>query len=264
MVIVTNIMAENTRRIPNLEATPIVETDVFHSELTKQFAIVAFGRGIRENDDVFDGYLKLRGNVYVHQTGFLGPEALRADGREMDEDDERASHFAILENRLGHAAVVGSIRLIEKSQENPAPLPIESIFPEAFEDQRPGLKSIEVSRFISCLDHKPDQMRAILELFQSGVARIKQEDLGPTFGIVEKKLERSLGFMGAPPRRIADVQYVEEYNTYNVGVEINTDKMVETFGPETIENLDVSTGSVRYWGEMAEESTNPTGLQRIA
>lgn len=256
-------MTVTNRFISNIEAAPLVETDIFERNMDKQFALVAFGLGMRENNELFNGYLKLRANVYVHQTGILGEESMHGDGTETDQDDERSSHFVVLENRLGAAAAVACIRLIEKSDEASAHLPIEKYFPEAFENKTAGAKSIEVSRFISCLDNKPHQLAAILELFQSGLARIKQEDLGPVYAIVEKQLERSLGFLGAPPRRIAKPQYVEEYNSSNVGIEIDTDSMAEAFGGDLLDAMDVSRGSVRFWGELQDESAVEE-VQRIA
>lgn len=256
-------MAVNDRFITNLEAAPLVETDVFENDLSKKFAIVAFEHGIRDNDEVFRGYLKLRANVYVHQTGMLDPEYVRPDGTERDEDDERSSHFVVLENRIGRAAVVGCLRLIEKSPDNPAPLPIEQFFPAAFENQPAGQKSLEVSRFISSIDNRAHQLVAIMELFKSGLARIKQQDLGPTYGIVEEDLEKSLAYLGAPPRRIADPEYLEEYHDKNVGIEIDTDKMMDTMGAELISSLDVTHGAVRYWGRLPKESANGK-TQKIA
>lgn len=247
-------MAVNNRFIPNLEAAPLVETDIFRDDSSRKFALVAFGLGLRENDELFNSYLKLRANVYVYQTGMLPEEALRYDGTEIDEDDERSSHFLVVENRIGAVAAVACIRLIEKSDEHSQQLPVENFFPEAFEDSSAGLRSIEVSRFISCLDSKPDQLTAIMELFKSSLARIRQNELGPVYAVVEEDLERSLSFLGAPPRRIAEPQYVEEYNDSNVGIEIDTDDMAQAFGPELLDSMDVSTDSVRYWGNAHDLS----------
>lgn len=256
-------MTVNNKFIQNIEATPLVETNVFDEDRSRRFALVAFGTGVRENDELFSSYLKLRANVYVHQTGILSEGALRIDGTEMDEDDERSSHFLVLENKLGAAAAVACIRLIEKSAEYPAPLPIETVFPEVFRDNEPGLNSVEVSRFISRLDSAAQQLSTISELFKSGLARINQENLGPVFAIVEEELEQSLKFMGAHPRRLADPLYVHRYNSSNVGIEMNTSAMTEAFGADEIQSMDVSDGSVRYWGK-APIKTPSKEVQRIA
>lgn len=247
-------MAVNNRFIPNIEAAPLVETDIFDNDTSRKFALVAFGLGMRENDELFSSYLKLRANVYVYQTGMLPEEVLHDNGTETDEDDERSSHFLVVENRIGSAAAVACIRLIEKSMEHPGQLPVENFFPEAFEEHSAGPNSIEVSRFISCLDSKPDQLTAIMELFKSSLARIRQNELGPVYAVVEEDLERSLGFLGAPPRRIAEPQYVEEYNDSNVGIEIDTEDMASAFGAELLDTMDVSTDSVRYWGNARDLS----------
>lgn len=245
--------------IPNVEVTPYVETDIFKEDRTKRFALVAFGLGIRDNDELFTSYLRLRANVYVHQTGFLPPEVIRPDGTEVDEDDERSSHFLVLENRLGAAAAVACIRLIEKSDENPAPLPVEHVFPEVFENNVPGVKSVEVSRFISRLDSAAQQLNTISQLFKSGLSRINKEELGPAFAIVEEDLEQALKFMKAHPQRLADPLFVPQYNSYNVGVELDTVAMTESHGKEEIASLDVSDGAIRFWGTVPR----PTATEKF-
>lgn len=256
-------MSINTQFIPNAEVTPLVETSIFDDKPEKRFALIAFGLGLRDNDELFTSYLRLRANVYVHQTGFLSPDVLMSDGTETDQDDERSSHFLVVENKLGAVAAVSCIRLIEKSKTAPAPLPIETFFPDVFADEQPELRTAEVSRFISRLDTARDQMMAISEMFKSSLARIDQEKLGPVYAIVEEDLERSLKFMGAPPSRLAEPHFVEKYNTYNVGVEIDTASMINRQGPKKISSMDVSDGAVRYWGKV-KEAESSKDLQKIA
>lgn len=256
-------MSINTQFIPNAEVTPLVESNIFYAKPEKRFALIAFGLGLRDNDELFTSYLKLRANVYIHQKGFLPNDALKSDGTESDQEDQRSSHFLVVENKLGTVAAVSCIRLIEKSKSAPTPLPIETFFPDVFEYEQPGLKTAEVSRFISRLDSARDQMMSISELFKSTLARINQEKLGPVYAIVEEDLETSLKYMGAPPTRLAEPHFVEKYNTYNVGVEIDTSSMIKRQGLDKISSIDVSDGAVRYWGKLKE--TDPTkDLQEIA
>jgi N-acyl-L-homoserine lactone synthetase len=246
-------MAVNNRFISNSEAAPVVETDIFQTHPGRRFALIAFGKGLREDDPLFKGYLKLRANVYVDQTGMLPRDVVHEDGTETDEDDERSTHFVVLENRLGAAAAVSCIRIIEKSEQDSRPLPIEEFFPERFDDTPAPNGSVEVSRFISCLDEKDQQLLAIFELFKSGLAHARKNKLGPAYAVVEEDLEQSLGYLGAIPKRIADPKYVEEYNDYNLGLEIEADKMAELIGAKRVDSLDVSEGAVRYWGWVEDQ-----------
>lgn len=245
-------MAVSNRLIPNSEATPVVETDVFNDFSSRRFALIAFGLGTRNGDPLFDSYLKLRANVYVYQTGMLKEDALRIDGTELDKDDYRSSHFLVLENRIGSTAAVACMRAIEKSEHNPAPLPIEGFFPELFEDGPAIPLSVEVSRFISCLDEGSQQMVAILELFKSGLARLRKNKLGPVYGVVETELIESLVFFGAPPVRVAEPRYVKEYSDNNVGVEIDVGAISQQIGPDVLDSTETADGSVRYWGHVRQ------------
>lgn len=261
-------MAVSNRFIPNHEATPEFDSNIFNDFPEKRFALVCLGRnmGKEVDEDIFQNYLRLRANVYVYQTGMLPDVAVRQDGTESDKDDERSSHFVVVENRLlGRVAAVSAMRLIEKDMRNADNLPIEEFFPEGFrETSASPLGSVEVSRLISCIDDKPEQIRSLFELFKTGLARVNQEDLGPVYGVVEEELENSLAFLGAPPRRIAEPKHIEEYNDKNVGVEIDTVKMTELMGEEDLMSRDVTPGATHYWGRVLPKGTLPVKHRKVA
>jgi len=50
-------------------------------------------------------------------------------------------------------------------------------------------------------------------------------DLGPTYAIIETPLERQLGMAGVSTHRIAEAKFIEDYNSSNMAVEIDTNKL---------------------------------------
>lgn len=260
-------MAVSNRFIPHHEATPEFNSDIFDDFPERRFVLVCLGKNMGRNvdEELFTNYLRLRANVYVYQTGMLPDIVVRPDGTEVDDDDERSTHFTVVENRLlGRVAAVSAMRLIEKDALHPQPLPIQQFFPEAFGNEDTQYGSVEVSRLISCIDERPEQIRAIFEMFKAGLARVNQKNLGPVYGVVEKELEQSLEFLGAPPLRIAEPKHIEEYNDYNVGIEIDTDKMSEVMGKDDLLVRDISPGAVHYWGRVMPTRSTPTAHRRIA
>jgi N-acyl-L-homoserine lactone synthetase len=257
-------MAVKNRFISNKEAAPVVETDVFKDAKDRQFALICFGMGLRENDPLFDAYLRLRANVYVDQTGMLPKEAVRDDGTEIDSDDDRSVSYLVLENlgqsragKIQKAAAVSCMRLIHANGDS---LPVGDFFGVEVEPS-----ALEASRFISTIDNKPNQLRSIFEIFKSGLAYVKQEELGPVYAVVEPELQQSLAFLGAPPEQLSDPKHVGEYNDINVGIKIDTDDMIEKMGGmEAIRQIDVSPDAVRYWGKYADISDEQAPNLRIA
>jgi N-acyl-L-homoserine lactone synthetase len=245
------------RFISKEEATPtLADNKIFSKHPESRFAL-----GVFSSDDVLsyepnsiqEAYLKLRTNVYVTQTGMLSNEVVRQDGTELDEDDERSTHFVVFENRnLGKVAVVAHMRLIEKKDENI--LPIEKFFPEVFEDSAAPEKSVEVSRFI--VSHNEIQQAKVItrEMMSAGLAHVVLNELGPVFGVVEPLFERSLKRMGVPVNRIAEPKLVPEYNDKNLGLKIDHDEFKHKIGEEALKRMTVATGSFSYWGRMSDDN----------
>lgn len=221
--------------ISNEMVIPQIESGWFQGHEESAFAIgmIAVGDQIlpgRESE--FEGYLKLRANVYAYQTQMIPTELVRHDGTEIDEDDARSTHWALLENMPNDSArVVGSIRTIEKRGANAAPLPIEDFFPEIYTKDPLPQGSVEVSRYIA--RHEDLRTQALLSepLFAKVVSHVTAYGLGPTFGVVEPKVERHLGGkLNVPITRVADPKYVPEYAADNLGIFVDIPLMASRFG----------------------------------
>jgi N-acyl-L-homoserine lactone synthetase len=240
--------------ISNEEAVPVIDGELFKGHEDSRFALAVLGP-----DDVLsykpgslaEAYLKLRANVYVDQTGMLEHGVKRQDGTELDADDERSTHFVVCENRMGSAAVVACMRLIEKTDSRDI-LPIEDFFPDAFEVPAPT-KSIEVSRFIVREDEAKLARRAKIELITAGLAHAVGHQLGPIYGVAEPMFERDLRLMRMPIKRIAEPKLVPEYNDNNLGFEIDKVSLVQRIGEVAVRKMTVPEGSIAYWGEMVED-----------
>lgn len=237
--------------VPNKEVVPIINSTIFEGDnINSRFAI-----GLISSDDVLkskpgsisEAYLKLRANVYIDQTGMLDISDKRESGIEFDDDDERSSHFVVLENKLGSMAVFACMRLIEKI--NDKPLPIEEFFPESFE--LPAIeKSIEVSRFIVRHDDRRQSRLAKCGLMTAGLAYTYKENLGPILGVVEPSFEKDLRIMKLPVKRIAEPKMIEEYNDKNLGIEIDKSNFRELLGSSNVDNMTIPVGGYTFWGEI--------------
>jgi len=240
--------------ISNEEAVPVFDSDIFTGHEDSRFALAVLGPDevvSYKPGSLAEAYLKLRANVYVDQTGMLEGEVKRNDGTELDADDERSTHFVVCENRIGKAAVVACMRLIEKTDSRDI-LPIEDFFPDAFEVPAPT-KSIEVSRFIVREDEAKLARLAKIELITAGLAHAVIHQLGPIYGVAEPMFERDLRLMRMPIRRIADPKLVPEYNDDNLGFEIDKAGLVQRIGEFAVKRMTIPEGSVGYWGEMVDE-----------
>jgi N-acyl-L-homoserine lactone synthetase len=247
------------KHITNEAAVPVVESDIFVGHENKRYATCVFSAEDVLNyksNSIIKAYLRLRANVYVDQTGMLEDHAKQSDGTELDIDDERSTHFVVLENRMGRVAVFACMRFIEKTADKNSELPIEEFFPDAFSEKSPQ-NSIEVSRFIARHDEARQCLLAKRELMTAGLAHALEYNLGPVFGVVEPGFEKALKLMGVPTRRIAEPVLVPEYNDENLGLEVDTYGFRDKVGQEAIDRMTVPVGSFVYWGK------NSTCNQRI-
>ena len=99
-----------SKPLTNEEAVPVIDGDFFSDSPESRFALAVFdGRDVVANDPsrLIRAYLRLRANVYIGQIRVLDVDQRRSNGTEVDEDDERSTHFALLENRVGRVAVFG-------------------------------------------------------------------------------------------------------------------------------------------------------------
>jgi N-acyl-L-homoserine lactone synthetase len=251
--------------ITNKEAVPVIKSDVFSGHEEQRFALGVFSSEdvLKYGSDTIEqAYLRLRANTYIDQTGMLKDEVKRADGTELDEDDERSTHFIVLENRLGEVAVFACARLIQKIvDEGEAALPIEEFFPEAFAEQEAPCGSTEVSRFIVRHDEIPHCRSAKKALMAALVAYSINNNFKSMFGVIEPGFERDLKLMRAPTRRIAEPKEVPEYNDKNLGIEVDQEGIRRRLGEELFKSMSLKVGSLSYWGQILPDDSRDVVLK---
>ena len=245
--------------ITNEEAVPVIDSDIFLGHEDKRFALGVFSADdilSYKPDTVEQAYLKLRSNVYIDQTKFLDNNIRRVDGTELNKDDERSTHFVIVENLIGRVAVFACMRLIQKNNMDPcSALPIEDLFPDAFVSPAPK-NSVEVSRFIVRHDESRNCRVAKREIMAAGLSHTFSNDLGPIYGIIELGFERDLSMMKVPTRRVADPRLLSEYNSENIGIEVDKHGFKDRIGEDTINRMNIPVGSFGYWGHMSKDDKN--------
>lgn len=208
---------------------PVIESDVFKEHESARFAIgtIAIGSEIVANrTSEFYGAADLRARVYVNK-GFVKPSELDEKGTELDENDERSVHFAILERIASVdslARVVGNMRLIVKSYANDDALPVEYYYPEVFRGRAP-IGSTEVSRLIC--RHEDSTVQAALKwpLFIAGLKYVDKNNLGPVYGLLEPALASSLVMQRVPVAQLAAAKYVPAINATKQPVEIDVSRL---------------------------------------
>jgi len=165
---------------------------------------------------------QLRASVYIDERGFLPASAREADGGERDADDARSLHFlALSENAQGDTDVVGTMRLIHK-QSGADLLPIESFFPEHFENNPVPENGFEVSRLVvESRQNRVANKLASFSLIYAGLTHALNESWSPCFAVLESPLERRLQNMGVKTDRVTATQWIEQYSTHNIAVEID-------------------------------------------
>ena len=180
----------------------------------------------------FVGALQLRANTYIDDLGWLDERSRDEVGREIDEDDARSVHFAILEkNGSIQPKVVGASRLILKTSESDK-LPIERFYPEAFADTPAELGAVEGSRLIA---RHPNQFKQHL----ISMANIRAMDLWALnekvpyiYGVAERPLLRFLKLHGFPYEQLSDYKNLPEYgDTLNAAIRFDPRK-VAALNPE--------------------------------
>ncbi len=134
------------------------------------------------SDELKDEIFRLRYRTYVEEFGFEKPED-HPDGRETDEYDRFAIHFAALN---GHGDVVGTIRLILGSEIG---FPVEHASNLSDEFKTPAKQTAEISRLtISKKIRKrredgPYGVRSYLGKSEGGVL----PDTGPVDRVLERR-----------------------------------------------------------------------------
>jgi len=238
--------------ITNAEAVPVIESDAFVNNQQNRFAIGVFSaEDIMSNrkDPIVEAYLKLRANVYIDQTGMLPASARRSDGLEIDSDDERSTHFVVMENRIGKSAIFACMRLIEKTDEYSSNLPVEDYFREEFVDNPVSIDSIETSRFIVRHDDAAARQEAKVRLVTTGLIYAMNHNLDPIYAVVEPEFERDLRAMRLPVERLAEPKLVSEYNDDNVAIVIGNRLRALQLRKKSAEPVVLPLGRLDFWGD---------------
>lgn len=243
--------------IPQELIIPRVETDIFMGHEDARFAVgilAVNSEALAGREREFHGYLRLRANVYALQKHMIPDDHVREDGTEIDIDDGRSVHYGVVENIGGNAGrIVASMRLIIKSENNPAPLPIETFFPEVFDGKPSPYGSTEASRYI-CRHPDPVVENSLTwPVFSGALSYIIQHGITPTYGVIEPFLEKRFKRRQVPFKRIAEPRFVDEYAAENLGVEIDTEKLAELVNDVTsgaIDKLRTTEGDLVYLHEV--------------
>ncbi len=249
-------MPSSTKRKRNSEVVPVIESNIFDNNSDRDFAICEYSADDILNykqNSIEEAYLKLRANVYIDQTDNLSSESKRYDGTEIDEDDKRSEHFVVLENLMGKVAVFACMRVIRKQNYNH--LPIEKYFPEDFKKIATN-DSVEVSRFIVRNDRFREALTAEKNLIISGLAYVIDNNLGPIYGVVEPKFERSLKMINIPSNRVTEPGFIEYYNSENVGIEIEKEKLEKSLGTEAILSMNTFNNQIIYFDKKNRNNQN--------
>ena len=247
----------NYKLISNEEAVPVFNSELFLRHNDKRFVAVPLGFGFYPegcDKKLFLNYLRLRKNVYVDQTGMLDENVTLDDGTEVDDDDNRSFHVAVFEN-LGNnnVAAVGCQRLITKIDGKP--LPIEIFYPEKFlKNSNNNKDSIEVSRYISRVKKGRGYNYEVLSIMaKTMMDYVKRNNIKHVYGVIEEDLERAFKKAKFPFKRIADPKIVEEYNDYNLGIEIDVKKynfLLEFFVIPKIKYVVDEKDELIFWGDI--------------
>lgn len=219
-------------------------SDIFDQYPNSRFAtgLIANGtRPVEGLEDTFRAYATLRARTYIDEEKYLPEEVRLQDGTELDEDDARSTHFAVIENMGDYQKVVATMRVIHGG--SLGRLPIEEYFPDFPYSTNHSGKAIEISRFISRHEDKQIKQQLKWNLFTSVLSYVMHSKLGPTYAVVDKRLEEGLSISGVPVQRIAEPIFVHKYNSHNVGILIDTQglsRRIEADTPGALAAMDFS------------------------
>jgi N-acyl-L-homoserine lactone synthetase len=232
-----------------IQIIPTIESKVFKDHPESRFAVgeVAVNNTIVNGyDNEFFGAAQLRVNTYLSR-GFVRSDELNDAGTELDHNDERSAHFVVLEQATASLArVVGNMRLVVKSPEDPSLLPMESYFPEIYSENPLFLGSVEVSRLIA--RHEDPKVQNFLKwpLFVSGYKYVDSKDLGPVYGLLSPALIRHLRMQHVPVSAIAAEKYVQEINATKQPAEVNLPLLKRVIDISGDLGIDVKNGGFSY------------------
>ncbi|HSX42873.1 MAG TPA: hypothetical protein VLF59_02190 [Candidatus Saccharimonadales bacterium] len=273
--------------IPNELVIPSVDSNLFSGHEESRFAlgIVAIGDEIvpgRKNEA--HAYGLLRGNVYARQQRYMSEDELQADGTEWDKDDSRSVHFAAFENTGEDVRAIGSMRLVVKANRiarapmfdelmrkitgyslpspheigTEEPLPIETHYPDAFPNGPAPRPSVEASRLISRHEDNRTQ-RTVNWMLLGGVASyILAKELGDCYGVVKPSLSRSFRIGGMPATELGEAEFIPEYNSSKMPIQIDIPRFVERLQDTQPDVLTLGTAN-----SFVYSGVSPTGRPEL-
>jgi N-acyl-L-homoserine lactone synthetase len=217
------------------EVIPMFESHIFDDRPDAHLAVgvVAVGSQIvpgREAEFHNDGVL--RGNTYYGQKGYTDVTVL-PDGTEFDADDNRAIHLGVYENTALATRGVGSMRIVIKTDTDPSPLPVERHYPEAFPGGPTPVRSVEISRWIGRHEDPIVQNKLRWPLFTAAVKLLLENDLGPTFGVVEPRLAKRLGRIGVPVTILSDSKEMPGVKDAKQAIQIDVKGLAQNIVADT-------------------------------
>jgi N-acyl-L-homoserine lactone synthetase len=196
---------------------PSVHSSLFEGEeesAALAIGVLAVGDAVVPGlEDEYRAYSLLRGRVYLEEH-FTTDDRLNPDGSETDPDDCRSIHFGVIENDRSNERhrMIGTMRLIAKSDAADAPLPVEHHFPEIFKDAPAPPLSAEVSRLICVHEHATLQNFCKWPLFTAALTYTTAHNLAPIYAVVTERFRRILRHFGVPLSAIAEPRYIPEIN----------------------------------------------------
>ncbi len=247
----------------NYSTFSLADSTIFSGNDEKRFAITTLNpHSHASNESTLPyAYHKFRADVYIDQLGILDDGARTMDGVELDEDDERAQHFIVVENKLGSAALIACMRLITKEEEAGL-LPVESVFSDIHRDAPAEVGSVEVSRFITRHDNSSERAEARTMMLASALAYVDHHNLGPAYAIIEPELERHLLAIGVPLERLSEYRWLNEYGSDNASVRIDTLEMTRRFGGEAVGRSLLLEEEWKFWGSHGVDLMRP-GMETV-
>lgn len=232
---------------------PVVESRVFESNPQASFwiGVTAIGDEVLLSAERTAAGIQ-RANMYIDQCSFLPETARQEDGTESDEDDSRSTHFVVIENQMaaeGLHRVVATSRLIEKKMQDDS-LPVERLFPEAFDGRPAPLGSGEASRFMAFHEDKFTQSVLSLSLIRAMATRSARQGVQPVYAVVEDYLTKLFDKISLPYERLSDFKKLSDYG--------NTKNMAIMFEPNRILR-EASAG--RIGKEILQAAFNPAAVK---
>lgn len=235
---------EKDKLIPTIESKAFAESHQSRFALGK---VAVDGVIVPGREAEYDGIARLRASTYL-ESGFITIDDLGDDGTELDKNDLRSVHFAILERTAvsSLARVVGNMRLVIKSDESPTPLPLEEYRMDYFKDKPMPVGGVEVSRLIAMHEDANIQNSLKWPLFVAGYKYVEDNELGPVCGLMTPALTRLLRMQKIPVSAMTDAKYIDEINTSKQPVSINLKTLKRLIDIVGDNDIDISKKDFSY------------------